>query len=675
MTTDMIRTARVVVVTRRADLAGPVRDALARDGDLDIQVAHDVDDLSRGEAPPVAVVAGGDDAAWTVDACRRLATDPRQAGTLVIVVAAVEPAAALAAGAVHVVPPGGAAEAAAWAAALARATTRGEPLLGRAFARCPAGLALLDADLRCVRVNDALVELSALAPGQHRGRTLDEVLRRADLDAVHTAAREVLRDGRAREGLPVSGWSPRTSGMVWHGVVDLFAVEHGEVAFGLLLRDVTAERVAHAELSATLERERAARAEVEAYQERLAFVHIATGALYSTALDAALRARTLARLVVPSLADWCLVYARPRVEGETWRAAAHWDPDRQAQADALSASDDTPAWAAGPLDGGEPELVATPEDATPSDPDLVQALGLRSYAVVPLRAGRGPFGALLFGFAESSRRYTPRDVELLQDLAQRASIALENAELYRETELALRARDQLISIATHDVRNPLGAALLRLALMRTAVDRGDLQPDKLGDGVRRAEQALKDAVALLNDLLNVTRIASGRIELKLEKVDLRALTLEVIERSRELLQAAGCRVVAPPPGPTIVGRWDRIRLEQVVANLLSNASKYGRGKPIEVRLDVQGGRAHLAVQDHGVGIPPADQERIFERFARTWEGNRHDSHGLGLWIIKRVVTALGGRVWIESAPGAGATFHVELPTEPAAEDASLAVEP
>ncbi|MBX3466418.1 MAG: GAF domain-containing protein [Planctomycetes bacterium] len=673
MNADMTEVARIVVLARVAALAVPVRDELAGRDDLDVRVAASVDEAALAGSPHVAIVAGGDDGPWSVDTCRRLVADPRWASTIVTAVAAVDPAAAHAAGAMHVARPDDATGAAAWAAALALAAARAQPLLARAFGSCPVGLALLDAGLRCVRVNAAFAQLAPAGPVGHTGRLLGEVLPLADLDAVQAAARDVLATGAPRLDVPVSGWSPRTKGAVWHGSADVYAVDHGGVALGLLLRDVTAERVARAELEQALERERATRVEVETYQKRLEFVHTTTGALYSTAFDAPLRARTLAGLVVPSLADWCLVFGRPRAGGPGWRAAAHWDPDRMAQAEDLIAGDAVPAWAVRPLNLGEPELVAEVAAGAPSVPEVVQTLGLRSYAVVPLRAARGPCGAALFGFAESNRRYTPRDLELLLDLAQRAAIALENAELYRETGLALRGRDQLISIASHDVRNPISAALLRVSVMRVALDRGELPTDKLAEGLRRVEGNMQQAVALLNDLLNVTRIAAGRIELKQEHVDLRALTREVIERSRELLQAADCPITPPPPGPPVVGSWDRMRLEQVLANLLSNASKYGRGRPIEVRLEVRGGTASLAVQDRGVGIAAAEHERIFERFGRTADNERDDSHGLGLWIVKQVVTAMGGRVRVESEPGAGATFHVDLPLGP--QRADQVVEP
>lgn len=423
------------------------------------------------------------------------------------------------------------------------------------------------------------------------------------------------------------------------------------------------------ELRAALERERAARAEVEAFQERLAFVYSATGQLYSTPLDVPLRVQTLARLVVPSLADWCLVHARPRAGGGRWRAAAHWDPDRLEGSEALIGREAWPAWAVGAGQHGDAELVADVAAAERvSDPRLVTALGLRSFLVVPLRAGRGPFGAVLFGFAESNRQYTARDLELLQDLAQRAAIALENAELFHEAEVALRARDQLVSIASHDVRNPIGAAALRVAVLRAALDRGGLPPAKLAEGLAGVERGLQQAVALLNDLLNVTRIASNRLELKLEQVDLVELAREVAERSRELLQAAGCDLVAPPVGAPasgpVTGWWDRMRLEQVLANLLSNAVKYGRGRPVAVRVEAAEGKALLSVTDQGVGIPPEEHERIFDRFGQGSGDRRDDSHGLGLWIVKRVVAAHGGRVWVASRAGAGATFHVELPLGP-----------
>ena len=164
---------------------------------------------------------------------------------------------------------------------------------------------------------------------------------------------------------------------------------------------------------------------------------------------------------------------------------------------------------------------------------------------------------------------------------------------------------------------------------------------------------------LVEALLDVSRITSGRLELRLEEVELSTVAEGAVERWREAACAADAplRVVGAP----VRGRWDRLRLEQVLNNLLSNALKYGRGKPIEVRARVEDDRAVLEVQDHGIGIAPTDHARIFERWGRAVSAKNYGGLGLGLWIAAQIVAAMRGSISVQSAPGQGATFRVSLP--------------
>jgi signal transduction histidine kinase len=145
-------------------------------------------------------------------------------------------------------------------------------------------------------------------------------------------------------------------------------------------------------------------------------------------------------------------------------------------------------------------------------------------------------------------------------------------------------------------------------------------------------------------------------------VDLTAVTREVLDQFAAELARAGCATELEAPHP-VLGRWDPLRIEQVVANLLSNACKYGAGKPIRISVEVNGDRARLSVRDHGIGIAPADRERIFERFERAASARHYGGLGLGLYITRQVVEAHGGTIRVVSHTGAGSTFAVELPLE------------
>jgi signal transduction histidine kinase len=233
---------------------------------------------------------------------------------------------------------------------------------------------------------------------------------------------------------------------------------------------------------------------------------------------------------------------------------------------------------------------------------------------------------------------------------------------FDERERAIRARDEFISMAAHELRTPITSLSLVTANVRRLQDQGD--PAAAVRVVMRQIGALQRQTArlttLVENLLDVSRIGSGRLHLDLEQVDISAVVREVVERFEGELRDTGVQLAVNAPAP-VVGRWDEMRLDQIVTNLLSNAVKYGEKRPIEVSVRGNGMDAVLAVADRGVGISAEDQARIFRRFERGASAFGRGGFGLGLWIVREIVTALEGKVEVESTPGEGATFTVVLP--------------
>ena len=230
--------------------------------------------------------------------------------------------------------------------------------------------------------------------------------------------------------------------------------------------------------------------------------------------------------------------------------------------------------------------------------------------------------------------------------------------LYQEAQRALRTRDAFLSVAGHEFRTPLSALSL-------TIENLCLQAKAAGDATLEARlqapaRQVDRLVRLTEQLLDVGRIDSGRLELEREEVELVGLAREVLDRLRGESAAARCelRLVAPAP---VTGRWDRSRLDQVITNLVTNAIKFGAGSPVEVSVASGGDSAALAVRDHGIGIRAEDQERIFERFERAVPNRSYKGIGLGLWICREIVQAHGGRLTVESEPGQGALFRAVLP--------------
>jgi signal transduction histidine kinase len=284
----------------------------------------------------------------------------------------------------------------------------------------------------------------------------------------------------------------------------------------------------------------------------------------------------------------------------------------------------------------------------------VRDVGLRSLMALPLVARGRTVGAITF--ATDAPGWPEDDVSLARDLASRAALAIDNARLYADAQQAVRVRDDFLSVASHELNTPLTS--LQLALAQLARSRPDDDPSaRMADTAARQAERLSKLVA---QLLDVSRVTTGRLQLEPEPVDLRDVIEDVVGRLAIEARRAGSSLEVEVGGD-VRGVWDRLRLEQVVTNLLANAVKFGRGHPVQVQVTRAGARVRLAVRDWGIGIAQQDRARIFERFERAVATHHYGGFGLGLWIVRQIVDAMGGTVEVESRPGEGSTFTVELP--------------
>jgi len=223
-----------------------------------------------------------------------------------------------------------------------------------------------------------------------------------------------------------------------------------------------------------------------------------------------------------------------------------------------------------------------------------------------------------------------------------------------ESKQAVLARDEFLSIASHELRTPLTALKLRLQAVLHSRDLSEKAERRVDSAVRQTERLER----LIDNLLDVSRITTGHLELDPEDFDLVEMARELADRFRE--QAPGVTLSFEAAAP-IVGRWDRLRLEQVVSNLLMNALKFGEGKPIFVSVATQPGHAVVSVADHGIGIAPQDLSRIFNQFERVLGRRTFGGLGMGLYIARQIARAHGGRIEVDSAQNRGSNFRVVLP--------------
>ena len=415
-------------------------------------------------------------------------------------------------------------------------------------------------------------------------------------------------------------------------------------------------------------------------EERSAFLARA-GELLSGSLDYAATLAVLTRLSVPELADWCIVDVLGldgRFERAQVVAADPADAELTEQVRALPPLPSPqpvypPAVA---LATGRPSLAEEVTDelmrqVAQSDHHLamMRRLGIRSLLTVPLVARGRILGALTFLFTGSGRRYIQDDLRFAQELAHRAALSMDNARLYREAQEAIRLRDEFLSIASHELKTPLTPLSLKLQALERAAETEPGSPlaAMVRTHVEAGRRQMRKLTELMNDLLDVSRISAGSFRMQREDMDLAALVRELgaqfAPRAAQVDSSLTVRSERP-----VRGHWDRLRLEQVVTNLLDNALKYGAGKPVLVEVSAQGDVARLTVRDEGIGIEPAQRGRIFERYTRAVSERHYGGLGLGLYITRTIVEAEGGHVSVDSVPGQGATFVVELPlTTPSSE--------
>jgi PAS domain S-box-containing protein len=541
----------------------------------------------------------------------------------------------------------------------AEARFRAERLAATISSNATVGLVMMDARQHCTFINPAAEKLFGFTFAELRAmdRPLHDIIHHTRPDGRHFPMEECPIDRALPQKMQEHGEDifVRRDGTFYPVAFTASPILEGGVPVGTVIevRDTTGEKRA---------------------QARMRFLSEASRVLVDSRDDPQGTLQLVARLAASSVATFCIVDT-VQADGSLQRVAGtHRDPAQEhllRQVPRLPPPADSLNPQVCVLRTGDSMLITDFDDAarrriarSAEHLALIQELDARSLMVVPMKAKGRILGILIFAECLSSsgqqplHRFDPEDLAMAEELARRAVAALENARLFHEAQEAVRLRDEFLSVASHELKTPLTSLRLQMELIHRTLDEDSRA--KLGNRLVVADRQMRRLGMLVESLLDVSRISTRRPALEAAEVNLTAVVHEVAAHFEGQAAQVGVHLEVDAPA-AVVGRWDRSRLEQVVTNLLSNAIKYGVGKPVHIRVESRGQSARLIVRDEGIGIEPEALGRIFEKFERAVSERHYGGLGLGLYMTRQLVEAMGGTVRAESTLGDGATLTVELP--------------
>jgi PAS domain S-box-containing protein len=523
-----------------------------------------------------------------------------------------------------------------------------DALYEASFNAAAVGIAHTSFEDRWLRVNPRFCQILGYAQEECLERGFRDVTHPEDLADEMTGLHELI-SGKIGTYHREKRYQHKLGHTIWLDVTGSLVYDHAGKAkhFVAVIEDVTERR-------RTDERQR---------------LLAGTGQILLRSLDHRATIEDVARLVTASFCDWCAIATVDRsAESGYHLAIAHGNvqmglPITELRRRLLESAGFCRSLGA---DCAEmlTDLWARADDLWKMDGStsaLLQRIGAGAAMIVPLAIRDQVLGQIILVSSQPARRFGASDLATAQELAQRIAMGVEHARLYREAQEAVRVRDEFLSIASHELRTPLTPLQIHFQrLLSPRRNDASLAPEQLQRILGRCERQVHRLQALIDNLLDVSRISSGRLRLQLETVDLAEIVREVSGRFAEELAAAECQLLLDGATP-VMGQWDRLRLEQVVTNVLGNAIKYGGGKPIEIKVEATPEGARLRIADHGIGIPDGDLTRIFQRFQRAVSARSYGGMGLGLYITRQIIDAHCGAIQVESRPGEGSVFVVELP--------------
>lgn len=294
---------------------------------------------------------------------------------------------------------------------------------------------------------------------------------------------------------------------------------------------------------------------------------------------------------------------------------------------------------------------------------LLIKLQLRSFICVPLTSRGKVIGGIILSSQQLDRRYNPSDLELVKEVSRSCALAIDNALLYRESKKSIEAREDFISIASHELRTPITSLKMRVDLLSMVVAKGKFPKevnDVLQPIINELQPDVKNFTRLIDALLDISKIGDKELTLNKEECDISAIIKDEALKLRPIFNNQQTELIIEIEDG-LNGACDNTRIRQVINNLLTNALKFGNKKPVSLIVKGDGLNLFLWIEDRGIGIPEVDFQRIFKPFERAVSDQHFGGLGLGLYITERIVKSHGGKIEVESKHGHGTTFKVEIP--------------
>lgn len=390
--------------------------------------------------------------------------------------------------------------------------------------------------------------------------------------------------------------------------------------------------------------------------------------------------KNIPELIVSHFADWCFISLADDVgKLHVQTAAARPDTkEKLKEFESYKADKRAPHGLARAIREGKSVLYSyvTDDDLNleihewpligTKDPKYVKIardVGLKSYMAIPMIVRGEVLGGMIVASFQEGRHYTQEDLKLMDEIVHSCTMAIDNAVLYRESQRTIQNRENLISVASHELRTPLTSLKMRIDLLARLIETNKFPAEvmeKLRPIVSEIQPDVQKFTKLIEALLDVSKITNKKLQLSIQEVNISKIITDEVMRIENDFKAQNCPLIVNIQ-ENVIGECDPIRLQQVISNLLINALKFGNKKPVEIQMKADQDKVIFKIKDLGIGVAPEDKWRIFKPFERAVSDKNFGGLGLGLYISQQIMEEHKGSIYLESAPGQGSTFVVELP--------------